>query len=77
MIRDEFENEFKRIKDAYENLYQNGSLRENWHTFVLRNLRYLSDEALYHIVENAGNPFGEWMVKKAVDLTVFEDIVLK
>ena len=71
MTRQEFEQEFdEKIKcEGYHLL--------PWHDHVRRNLHKMSDEALHFIAANCGNPFGGWMVEKAMDLAVFEDIVLR
>lgn len=87
MTNFEFEAEFSTIRAAYlkaqsnvdayrkANYISNG--RSIWHDFVTANMYKLSNEALHYIVKNDyGEFFGEWMVRKAIDLTVFEDIVL-
>ncbi len=75
MTREEFEAQFREvIKDKF-NVHSN---KLGWHQFVEHNLHKLSHDALYYITENQdGYFFGDWMVRKAVDLIVFEEVVLK
>ena len=74
MNKVKFELEFsKHIRDQF--VKNNNKL--TWHQYVERNMYKLSDEALHYIASGPKDLFfGEWMVKRAVDLTVFEDIVL-
>lgn len=71
--KEEFESEFReKIKNTY------GNTQLGWHAHVEQNMYKLSHEALYYISENKDNYFfGQWMVSRAVDLLVFEEIVLK
>lgn len=70
MNRHQFEEEFnEKIKSTVGN--------QPWHAHVTANMYKLSDEALHYIVQNDDNYFfGSWMVEKAIDLTIFDEIVL-
>lgn len=71
MNRHEFEEEFA-LKIREQNLQG-----RSWHQHVEANMHKLSEEALHYIAQNDdGYFFGEWMVRKAVDLLIFEEVVL-
>lgn len=72
MTREEFETEFRVLKDAAVEQKE-----IDWHHYIDRNMHKLSDNALRYIIANAGDPFGKWMVDRAIYLTAFEDVVLK
>lgn len=72
MTRPEFEAEFqKHFREGMP------SITGSWADYVHKNLYLLSDTALRYIIANEGNPFGSWLVNRAVELTAFEDYVLK
>lgn len=73
MNRQEFEAEFiEKIKSPFEK----DQGRPDWFCYVDSNLYKLSDEALRYIISRKNRPFGDWLVERAIYLTVFEDMVL-
>lgn len=82
MTREEFEVEFQALKASVEKqlhstTWENRSKDVSWHRAMESNLHRLSDEALRFIIANANEPFGKWLVDKAIYLTAFEDVVLR
>lgn len=71
MTRAEFEAEFQK------HFTMRGIYAGAWADYVHKHLYLLSDEALHYIIEHQGSPFGSWLVKRAIELTAFEDYVLK
>lgn len=48
-----------------------------WHSHVEKSMANLSKDALHYIAQNNdGYVFGDFMIRRAVDLLIFEEVVL-